>query len=233
MADVEFVPDHRGLGQLLRGAEVHDLVMDRARAGAQFAQTIAPRRTGEYAAGIHAEDGGLGGPRHDRPLGLIVATAPHSAAVEWATITRSTRTTCSPARSTSWRRADVGIVLPPFPDAETVVMTLLEPAAPTVTATPADLVPPLIRVQRVGGSDDGITDYPRMEIACYGKDRAQAWQLAEQCRQLVLGSVRTHVGGVLIDNARTDHSPTQVSYENADLRRIIAYFRLSWRRSRR
>ncbi|MGW5741580.1 hypothetical protein [Amycolatopsis sp. NPDC003861] len=83
MADIEFVPDHQGLAQLLRGAEVHDLVMDRARDGAQFAQTIAPRRTGEYAAGIQAEDGGLGGPRHDRPVGLIVATAPHSAAVEW------------------------------------------------------------------------------------------------------------------------------------------------------
>jgi hypothetical protein len=83
MVDVEFVPDHRGLAQMLRGAEVHDLVMDRARAGAQFAESIAPRRTGEYAAGIHAEEGGLGGPRYNRPVGLIVATAPHSAAVEW------------------------------------------------------------------------------------------------------------------------------------------------------
>ncbi|WP_394360731.1 hypothetical protein [Amycolatopsis sp. SB7-3] len=83
MADVEFVPDHRGLAQLLRGAEVHGLIMDRARGGAQFAETIAPRRTGEYAAGIQAEDGGLGGRRRDRPVGLIVATAPHSAAVEW------------------------------------------------------------------------------------------------------------------------------------------------------
>jgi hypothetical protein len=65
MADVEFVPDHPGLAQLLPGAEVHGLIMDRARAGAQFADSIAPRRTGEYAAGIQAEDGSLGGPRHD------------------------------------------------------------------------------------------------------------------------------------------------------------------------
>lgn len=83
MKDVEFVPDHRGLAELLRGPEVYDLVMDRARGGAQFAQSIAPRRTGEYAAGIQAEDGGLGGRRRDRPVGLIVAAAPHSAAVEW------------------------------------------------------------------------------------------------------------------------------------------------------
>ncbi|MFD6068617.1 MULTISPECIES: hypothetical protein [Amycolatopsis] len=83
MTDVEFVPDHRGLAHLLRGAEMHDLIMDRARGGAQFAEAIAPRRTGEYATGIRAEDGGLGGRRRDRPVGLIVATAPHSAAVEW------------------------------------------------------------------------------------------------------------------------------------------------------
>jgi hypothetical protein len=51
MADVEFVPDHQGLAQLLRGAEVHGLIMDRARGGAQFAASIAPRRTGEYAGG--------------------------------------------------------------------------------------------------------------------------------------------------------------------------------------
>ncbi|MBB5154959.1 hypothetical protein [Saccharopolyspora phatthalungensis] len=83
MANVEFRLDHQGLAALLRGPEVHDLIMDRARGGAQFAQRIAPRRTGEYAANLRAEDGGLGGRRNDRPVGLIVATAPHSAAVEW------------------------------------------------------------------------------------------------------------------------------------------------------
>jgi hypothetical protein len=126
----------------------------------------------------------------------------------------------------------VGTVLPPFPDAETVLLALLESLAPTVTATPADLVAPLIRVQRVGGSDDGITDYPRMEIACHGKDRAQAWQLAEQCRQLILGSIRTRVAGVLIDTVRTDNPPTQVPYATTEnIRRVLAYYRLGWRRT--
>ncbi|MBB5154958.1 hypothetical protein [Saccharopolyspora phatthalungensis] len=125
----------------------------------------------------------------------------------------------------------MGLVLPPFPDAETVVMTLLEQVAPTVTATPADLTPPLIRVNRVGGSDDRITDFPRVEVACYGLDRAQAWQLAEQCRQVILGSIRSRVDGVLIDDARTDNPPTQVPYATTeDTRRVIGYFRLAWRR---
>ncbi|SFO82442.1 hypothetical protein SAMN05421810_10179 [Amycolatopsis arida] len=83
MADVEFVLDHRGLAALLRGREMHDLIMNRARGGAEFAQRIAPRRSGQYVAGLRAEDGGLGGRRRDRPVGLIVASAPHSAAVEW------------------------------------------------------------------------------------------------------------------------------------------------------
>lgn len=80
---VRFVPDHAGMAAILRSDEVRELVLDRARAGAEFAQHIAPRRTGEYAEGIHAEDGGLGGPRQDRAVALIVATSPHSAAVEW------------------------------------------------------------------------------------------------------------------------------------------------------
>lgn len=56
------------------------MITDRARGGAQFAQRIAPRETGEYAAGIYAEDGGIDG---DRVSALIVASAEHSAAVEW------------------------------------------------------------------------------------------------------------------------------------------------------
>lgn len=80
---VQFVPDEAGLAAILRSAAVHELVMDRARGGAAFAARIAPRRTGQYAAEIHAEDAGLGGPHHDRPMGLVVASAPYSAAVEW------------------------------------------------------------------------------------------------------------------------------------------------------
>lgn len=99
----------------------------------------------------------------------------------------------------------MGTQLGAFPDAETVMMTLLEPIAPTVTSTPAELNVPITRVQLVGGSDDGITDRPRMEVPCYGADRAKAWQLAERRRQVVLGSVRSEVATetarVLIDNA--------------------------------
>lgn len=128
----------------------------------------------------------------------------------------------------------MGAQLGAFPDAETVVMALLEPVAPTVTATPAKWDGEIIRVQRVGGSDDGITDYPRMEIACYGPDRVTAWRLAERCRQLILASIRHVVdtaAGLLIDNARTDKPPTQIPYSTTeDVRRVMAYYRFAWRR---
>jgi hypothetical protein len=88
MPNIEFIPDRAGLGALLRGPEIHELVMDRARGGAQYAARIAPVDTGEYAASIHADDGGLGGPRHDRAVGLVVASAPHAAAVEWGNAAR-------------------------------------------------------------------------------------------------------------------------------------------------
>lgn len=124
-----------------------------------------------------------------------------------------------------------------WPDAETTVMALLSPVARTVTSTPSPLTPPIIRVQRVGGSDDGLSDFPRMEIACYGVDRAQAWAMAEQVRQLVLAAPRTAVatsaGPVLVDSARTDNPPVQVPYATTeDTRRVLAYYRFAWRRQR-
>jgi hypothetical protein len=47
--------------------------------------------------------------------------------------------------------------------------------ARTVTSTPNPLDPPIIRVQRIGGFDDGIADFPRVEVAAFGADRALAW----------------------------------------------------------
>jgi hypothetical protein len=119
-----------------------------------------------------------------------------------------------------------------FPDAETVIMALLGDIAHTVTSTPNPLVPPVIRIQRVGGADDRLTDFPRVEVAIYGENRAQAWDLAERCRQRILASPRTVVAGALVDNARTDTPAQQVPYDNTDIRRVVAFYRFAWRRTR-
>ncbi len=86
MSDIEFIPDNAGLAAILLSLPVHQLVMDRPRGGAQLDQHIAPRQTGEHAVNIHAEDGGRGGWRRDRVMGLVVANAPHSAAVEFGNV---------------------------------------------------------------------------------------------------------------------------------------------------
>lgn len=124
----------------------------------------------------------------------------------------------------------MGWELPAYPDAEQVVMALLESLAPTVTETTDPIVTPLIRVMRVGGNSDQLQDYPRMEIACYGATRNEAWQLQQQCEAVIVNSPGTEVAGTLIDNARTDNPPQQPPYANPDVRRVVAYYRFTWRR---
>ncbi|GAA0632173.1 hypothetical protein GCM10010174_61470 [Kutzneria viridogrisea] len=127
--------------------------------------------------------------------------------------------------------------LPPYPDAEAVVMAMLAGIAPTVTATPADISTPLIRVQRVGGSDDRVTDYPRIEVCVFypvaqDGDTAAAWAMAEQCRQTILAARCTVVAGALCDNATTATPPQLLPWDNPNLRRIAATFVLAFRRPR-
>lgn len=130
--------------------------------------------------------------------------------------------------------------LPPFADAEAVVMALLEPVAPTVQTTPANLeeVTPIIQVTRVGGTDDYITDRPLMSVAVFGSTYAEAKALAEQCRQVVLGAGGTKVvtddypGGVLIDRTASATSPQERPYDNPELRRKIATYVVEMRRPR-
>ncbi|WP_027944031.1 hypothetical protein [Amycolatopsis taiwanensis] len=81
--NVRFELDHDGIGELMLSPDMRSMLTDRARGGAQFAQHIAPRVTGQYATSIHAEDGGRGGRKRDRAMTVIVASAPHAAAVEW------------------------------------------------------------------------------------------------------------------------------------------------------
>jgi hypothetical protein len=131
-------------------------------------------------------------------------------------------------------------LLPPFPDAEDVVMALLESLATTTTSTPVTLEDdgPVIKVTRVGGTDDGITDRPLVEVACFATTYEAARQLGRQVLVTTLASVNTKVvtpdypGGVLVDVAETASSPQRVPYDNPDLQRKIGTFRFAWRRPR-
>jgi hypothetical protein len=119
-----------------------------------------------------------------------------------------------------------------FPNAEEVALALLETAAPTVLVIPEDLVPPLIVVRRVGGADDRITDQPRIQVQTFGANYAQAADLAEQSRQLILASPARAVAGATIDQAFTDTAPAYVDYGQPSVFRFVATYRLEFRRPR-
>lgn len=121
-------------------------------------------------------------------------------------------------------------ILGPWPDIEAVLVTLLAPVAQVVTTTPANLTPPLVQVQRFGGADDGLTDFPVVAVTCFGGTRAAAWSMAENCRQRILASPGEP--GVLIDSAETVTPSQQVPDPNTSLRVVTATYRLGLRRPR-
>lgn len=73
---------HR-LGGILSGPQVARAVRAEAEKVAARARVGAPVDSGEYAAGIVVTTEARGGTKHDRPVAHVVATAPHSAAVEF------------------------------------------------------------------------------------------------------------------------------------------------------
>lgn len=125
--------------------------------------------------------------------------------------------------------------LPAFPDAENVVMGLLEPLVTDpdtqlVTVIPEQPTLPTIQVLRTGGSDDYVTDFPNVEVKVLGSSRPSAWDLAEKVRQVVLGARCTQVGSALIDGTVTVTPAVQVPDEGDDVRAVVASYQLAMRR---
>lgn len=120
----------------------------------------------------------------------------------------------------------------PYPDAETVLLDLLEPIAPAVTSLPARFEPPMIVVERVGGAPDpdDVTDYPLLQVSCYGARRPDAWSLSGQCQVAILSSPCSEVNGVLIDYAEVAIGGQQVPDMDPDDRRVVSTYRLGFRR---
>lgn len=130
-------------------------------------------------------------------------------------------------------------VLDAWPDAEALLIALLDPVAPVWQSTPAEITEPLIQVARIGGADDSITDAPMVVVVCYGVgatgyDTAKA--MAEQCRQVLLAAGGTGVtvpgyaAPVLIDTVHTVAPPAEVAGDNPDLRRKVSTYQLTYRR---
>jgi hypothetical protein len=130
--------------------------------------------------------------------------------------------------------AEIAAGLYAWPDVEVCAVTELVSIAPTYTETPPELER-AIRVFRTGGSDDGITDYPVVEITCYGagdQPRADAWALAGQVREHLLAARGHLFGGALCDDVRTATPPAQIPELNPEIRSVTHSYVLAFRRRR-
>ncbi|QBS43863.1 hypothetical protein DMB37_30975 [Nocardia sp. CS682] len=116
-----------------------------------------------------------------------------------------------------------------WPDSEAVVVALLDPIAYADTVIDEKTPLPCYQVNRVGGTDDGVTDRPVLQVAAFAATRAQAWTLAEQARRAILTSPGTSVAGVLVDNAQTAIGHQQIPEIDPDDRRVISSYVLSFR----
>lgn len=86
-----------------------------------------------------------------------------------------------------------------------------------------------VRVTRGPGSDDGITDSPLLDLEAFHADRAKAWEIADDARQIILSMAASNTAGHLIDAANTATSPNWVYY-GPHVERYVGSYRVGYRR---
>ncbi|MFD4932347.1 hypothetical protein ACFWMS_26355 [Peribacillus butanolivorans] len=121
-----------------------------------------------------------------------------------------------------------------FPDIHDVLMAYLAPLGETDTDPPQEVGGWLgIQINRVGGHDDGFSDYPRVMITCHAPSPQEASKLARQVRNWMdrIIDADIDVDGepkpISVDECHVDTPPEAEPYENPDARREVAYYALS------
>lgn len=106
---------------------------------------------------------------------------------------------------------------PRFPDVHRLLLAVLEDLAGGEghlgTQTPADLAArlPFIRVARIGGPSDRISDYARVAIDVFGATYAEAEALAALVHELLTGT-RLRAGGAVVDRVGVDQAPVELPW---------------------
>lgn len=75
---VQYRPDRQGMRRLMQSPEIAELCQKAAENAGSYAQGIAPRDTGNYAASFEVETRIVG----DRQTAVLYNTAPYAAALE-------------------------------------------------------------------------------------------------------------------------------------------------------
>lgn len=123
-----------------------------------------------------------------------------------------------------------------FPDAEDVLMDLLDPFGHVCSGMPKkdefESLLPIIFCQRIGGgvSPSGIDDVPMMMVLVFHRTRPEARQLSARCREAILGAGRTNVNGVLVDWTREATGVQNLPDLNPDNRAVESTYWMCFRK---
>lgn len=90
---------------------------------------------------------------------------------------------------------------------------------------------PFTRITRGPGSDDGITDTPLLDVETFAGSSEDAFSMAEDARQAMLGLPGRAVEGALVDTVRTAVGPVEADYGNPAVVRVVASYRVAFRKT--
>lgn len=78
-------PSFKGLAELLRSPEMVAQMEAVAERGKAYAESIAPRHTGDYASRFSVASSRNGGVHHDRAVAYLINDDPASLSIEYGT----------------------------------------------------------------------------------------------------------------------------------------------------
>ena len=126
-----------------------------------------------------------------------------------------------------------------WPDVEALLLERLAPklqaTRPQVrvgAATPDNMSGVwFVRIQVIGGWDDGLTDRSRVDAEAFAPTRADAQDLAADLRTCMLSLAATARpdGTGLVDSVRTESRPAVVPYLNPGTVRVLSTYTVSTR----
>ncbi|TDC02281.1 hypothetical protein E1091_01140 [Micromonospora fluostatini] len=120
-----------------------------------------------------------------------------------------------------------------FPDVQRALVTILEPLAGAGRAgveTPTDLQAklPFIRVLRIGGGSDRLSDFAVVDVDVFAASYGAAELLAERVRQLLTGPP-LRAGAAVLDRITCDSGPVELPWAPG-VRRFGATYQVTARR---
>jgi hypothetical protein len=89
---------------------------------------------------------------------------------------------------------------------------------------------PYIRVVKIGGSDNGVTDFPTLDIDSFDVDRNDVRTRLEHVRTLLAPRTRLGGSGAIIDSVRMNTSPRWLPWANDSISRFGMTVSLGLRR---